>query len=83
MNKRNLIIAGFAAIAVIAGVRYKLHVDFWSFQESCQEAREARRDASKLLAGTIMNGYGEMAAEVTALIQDANDIIARCNASKI
>ena len=56
---------------------------FGCFYESCQEARQVRRDASKLLGKTIMSGYGGMSAEVTALIQDTNDVIANCNASGV
>ena len=81
--KRNLIIAAAVIAAIAGGARYKSHVDFWSFYESCQEARQTRRDASRLLGKTIMSGYGDMASEVTALIQDANDVIANCNAQGV
>ena len=73
MNKRNLIIASLSVIALISGVRYKSHVDFWSFHESCQEARQVRRDAARLLGKTIMSGQAGMSSEVTVLIRDAND----------
>ena len=78
--KRNLIIAAVAIAAIAGGARYKAHTDYWSFFETCQEARQTRRDAARLLGKTIMSGYGDMSSEVTALIQDANDVIANCNA---
>ena len=83
MNKRNLIIASLSVIALISGVRYKSHVDFWSFHESCQEARQVRRDAARLLGKTIMSGQAGMSSEVTVLIQDANDVISNCNAKGV
>ena len=46
------------------------------------EARQVRRDAS-FLGQTIMSGYRGMSSEVTALLQDANDEIAGCNAAGV
>ena len=77
--KRNLIIGATVIAAIAGGARYKAHTNYWSFFESCQEARQARRDASRLLGQTIMSGHGGMASDVAALIQDANDLIAKCN----
>lgn len=81
INERNAAIAtAIGAALSIAGLQYKSHIDYWRFFDSCQEARQTRRDASRLLGKTIMSGFGGMSSEVTALIQDANDVIARCNA---
>ena len=80
-NKRHAIIAAVIGTALsITGLKYKEHVDYWSFYESCQEARQIRRDAAGLLGRAIMSGNSGMSSEVTVLIQDANDIISNCNA---
>ena len=84
MNNRTKIIAAVSAVAaVIGGVQYKQHVDFWAFYDSCQEAREVRRDATRFLGRTISDGNVGFAAEATALLQDVNEVIANCNAQGV
>ena len=79
-NRKHAIIAAVVGTAIsITGIKYKEHVNFWELAESCSDAREARRNAGRLLGKTIMSGMGDLSGEVTMLIQDANDIIAQCN----
>lgn len=78
--KRNLIIAAVAIAAIAGGARYKAHVDFWSFYEACNSARESRIEASALLGQAKERGHFPSVGKATAILQNANDLIARCNA---
>ena len=78
---RNIVIASVIGVAALAsGLKYKQHQDNLALFDSCQEARQVRRDAAKFMATTMMSGHGGYAAEATVLMQDATDIIEDCNA---
>ena len=80
-NRKHAIIAAVIGTALsITDIKYKEHVDFWEFAETCSEAREVRRNAGRLLGKTIMSGMGDLSSEVTMIIQDASDVIEQCNA---
>ncbi|MDA7432176.1 hypothetical protein N8492_02290 [Synechococcus sp. AH-601-O06] len=78
---RNIVIASVIGVAALAsGLKYKQHQDDLSFFDSCQEARQVRRDAARFMGRTVMSGHGGYAAQATVLMQDATDIIVDCNA---
>ena len=78
---RNIVIAtALSAVSLIGGLKYKQHQDNMAFFDSCQEAREVRRDAARFMGRTVMSGHGGYAAQATVLMQDATDIIDSCNA---
>ena len=78
---RNIVIASVIGVAALAsGLKYKQHQDHLAFLDTCEEARQLRRDAAGLMGSTIMSGYGDLAAQATVLMQDATDIIESCNA---
>jgi hypothetical protein len=78
---RNIVIASVLGVAALAsGLKYKQHQDHVAFLDSCQQARQVRRDAAGLMGATVMSGMGDLAAQATVLMQDASDIIESCNA---
>jgi hypothetical protein len=78
---RNIVIASIIGVAALAsGLKYKQHQDNLALIDSCQTARQVRRDAAQFMGRTIMSGHGGYAAQATVLMQDATDIIESCNA---
>ena len=78
---RNIVIASvISAAALISGFQYKQHQDNVALSEGCQAARQVRRETARLMGRAVMSGHGGFASEATALMQDASDIIANCNA---
>ena len=83
-NKRYAIIAAVIGTTLsIAGLKYREHVNYWNYYEACQDARKTRQEAAALLGKTIYSGMPDLSAQTTMIIQDANDIIAGCNARGI
>ena len=78
---RNIVIASVLGVAALAsGLKYKQHQDNMALFDSCQAARQLRRETASFMGTAVMSGHGSFAAEATALMQDASDIIAGCNA---
>ena len=79
--QRNIIIASvIGATALISGIKYKQHQDRASFSNSCSQMRKVRLETAGLMGEAMTSGYSGLSAKATVLMQDATDMIERCNA---
>ena len=79
LKKIGFAVAGVASLSVIVGtIMHQRHVQ--GMTQTCDEAREIRRDAAKMLGRTMLGGMADLSMESTLILQDAQEIVADCNA---
>ena len=81
INKRWTVIATvLGTAATIGGIKYKEHVDFWAYAETCSESRDLRRQAAGQMGKYVMSGMSDLAAQAAVVLRDASDLVEQCNA---
>ena len=80
-SRKNLFIAGGIVIASIAGGITWKNYSWKQYVKACDDAREVRRDATRLMTKTIFDGYdtSDIGMRAGDLLESSSEIIRECD----